>query len=326
MLDDLVQTIETIQGRIREHGSSLRENETRTRMALIDPLLTVLGWDVSDPSVVTPEYRVDVGWADYALAGPGDQPAAVIEAKRLGSTVDNHLDQAVGYCIQQGIAYAGVTDGEHWHLYRTFDPVPIADKLVLDLHIGNTTAYRCALQLLLLWRPNLVSGQPRKAGEPLMGPVSTPTTANEAIDSFQPPTSVDAGGFNKLGWTRFSQYSPPQGPEARSSPPSAIRIRDGMEQPVSSWIEILVLIAEWLCEHRMLTRETIPVQPEGRGSYLANSLPIQPDGSPMARHRYIGPERIAIYTNLSRIGVVQNSKLLLQHCGVDPSQVYVQTG
>ena len=326
MLEDLVQVIETIQGRIHEHGPSLRENETRTRMALINPLLTVLGWDVSDPSVVTPEYRVDVGWADYALAGPGDQPAAVIEAKRLGSTVDNHLDQAVGYCIQQGIAYAGVTDGEHWHLYRTFDPVPIADKLVLDLHIGNTTAYRCALQLLLLWRPNLASGQPRKAGEPITGPVSTPTTTNEATDSFQPPTSVDAGGFNKLGWTRFSQYSPPQGPEARSSPPSAIRIRDGMEQPVSRWIEILVLIAEWLCEHRMLTRETIPVQPEGRGGYLANSLPIQPDGSPMARHRYIGPERIAIYTNLSRIGVVQNSKLLLQHCGVDPSQVYVQTG
>ena len=39
MLDDLVDVIETLQRRINDHGPSLRENETRTRMALIDPLL-----------------------------------------------------------------------------------------------------------------------------------------------------------------------------------------------------------------------------------------------------------------------------------------------
>ena len=43
MLEDLVQVIETIQRRIVEHRPSLSGNETRTRMALIDPLLTVLG-------------------------------------------------------------------------------------------------------------------------------------------------------------------------------------------------------------------------------------------------------------------------------------------
>ena len=326
MLEDLMQVIETIQGRIREHGASLRENETRTRMALIDPLLTVLGWDVSDPSVVMPEYGVGGGRADYALLDAQNNPLAFIEAKHLNAPLEanRNEEQVVTYATRQRLRFVGLTDGNHW----VFDDLAdfSSGRRRLDLTISDAAASQCALQMLLLWRPNLSSGEPVLAGEPIMGPVATPTTANEANDSLQPPTSVDAGGFNKLGWTRFSQYSPPQGPEARSSPPSAIRIRDGMEQPVSSWIEILVLIAEWLCEHRMLTRETIPVQPEGRGSYLANSLPIQPNGSPMARHRYIGPERIAIYTNLSRIGVVQNSKLLLQHCGVDPSQVYVQTG
>ena len=77
MLEDLVQVIETIQRRIVEHRPSLSGNETRTRMALIDPLLTVLGWDVSNPALVTPEYRVDVGWADYALRGVGNTPATV---------------------------------------------------------------------------------------------------------------------------------------------------------------------------------------------------------------------------------------------------------
>ena len=48
-LDDLVKVIETLQQRIRDHGDSLRQNEIRTRVALIDPLLTALGWDVADP-------------------------------------------------------------------------------------------------------------------------------------------------------------------------------------------------------------------------------------------------------------------------------------
>ena len=48
-LDDLVARIELLQARIRSHKIALRENETRTRMALIDPLMHALGWDVSDP-------------------------------------------------------------------------------------------------------------------------------------------------------------------------------------------------------------------------------------------------------------------------------------
>ena len=71
MLDDLVSVIETLQQRIATHRQSLQQNEIRTRTGLIDPLLTALGWDVSDPAVVTPEYSVGGGRADYALNGVG---------------------------------------------------------------------------------------------------------------------------------------------------------------------------------------------------------------------------------------------------------------
>ena len=47
LLDELIRVIETIENRIERHGNSLRENETRTRMALIDPLLSALGWDTA---------------------------------------------------------------------------------------------------------------------------------------------------------------------------------------------------------------------------------------------------------------------------------------
>ena len=57
LLDELITVIETLKQRITDHGAILQDNETRTRMALIDPLLHVLGWDTTDPFLVIPELR-----------------------------------------------------------------------------------------------------------------------------------------------------------------------------------------------------------------------------------------------------------------------------
>ncbi len=70
----------------------MQDNETRTRMALIDPLLIALGWDTSDPALVIPEYASN-GRADYALLGSDGNPAAFIEAKRLGEGLKTHRMQ-----------------------------------------------------------------------------------------------------------------------------------------------------------------------------------------------------------------------------------------
>ena len=51
MLDDLVEVIELLRERIRAHGGSLRENETRTRMALIDPAATSFGMEYIRPEI-----------------------------------------------------------------------------------------------------------------------------------------------------------------------------------------------------------------------------------------------------------------------------------
>ena len=61
LLDELVRCLEVLQGRIRSHTAALQRNEAQTRLALIDPLLRALDWDVSDPGMVTPEYPVENG-------------------------------------------------------------------------------------------------------------------------------------------------------------------------------------------------------------------------------------------------------------------------
>ena len=91
LLDELITVIETLKQRITDHGAILQDNETRSRMALIDPLLQVLGWDTTDPFLVIPEYDAGGGQVDYALLDKKGGPTAVIEAKRLGEPLQKNM-------------------------------------------------------------------------------------------------------------------------------------------------------------------------------------------------------------------------------------------
>ena len=310
LLEPLVSTIETIKARITTHGHSLRENETRTRTALIDTLLTALRWDVSDPALVTPEYRTG-GWADYALIGPGNKPAAIIEAKRLGSVVENHLEQAVGYCIQEGIAYAGVTDGNHWQLYRTFEPVPLVEKLVLDVNLYNSPAHESALKLLLLWRPNLASGQPVIANPSIVditaavasGSAIWDADASDSLLTSIPPNDAS------IDWIPLSGIENVTGKRA----PVEIRFSGGETRPLRAWWQVLVESAEFLVRRGTLTTDHLP-NDNARGLRFINSAQQSPNG-----RNYITPKTISngitLETHLSSKAIISYSKRLLTHFG-----------
>ena len=121
MLDELVGCIDELKDRISKYRNSLNENETRTRTQLIDPLLRALGWDVSDPRYVIPEFKVSDGWADYALLRDNGKPAAMLEAKKLDEPLKPaHRAQMLKYAIELGIPYTGLTDGNHWEFVQCF--------------------------------------------------------------------------------------------------------------------------------------------------------------------------------------------------------------
>ena len=310
-LDDLVKVIETLKQRITSYGQTF--NETQTRMALIDPLLTALGWDVSDPEIVTPEYRTDVGWADYALRGPGNKPAAVVEAKRLGSFVENHLDQVVNYCIQQGIAYAAVTDGSHWQMYRTFDPLPLAEKRVLDVQIGNMAAYECALKFLLLWQPNLESGQPVTGGTPILSHGSGKGPAGDEGSS-DPPAPPD-----DENWISLAQLKSVTGTPA----PTAIRFSGKGDKEITRWWCVLFETAEWLVGTGKLTSAHCPLQ-FGKGKrYVINGNSKHSDGQDFNSARQLS-NGLFCETHLSSNRVIMQTRALLQHFGQDPAAVWVK--
>ena len=310
MLDDLVGVIETLKDRIQSHGDALRANETRTRMVLIDPLLQVLKWDTSDPSLVSPEYNVSGRWADYALLSEG-KPAAIIEAKKLDESLESHRMQMLNYSNAAGIQYAGLTDGNRWELYEVFKQAPLEDRRILEVSIANNPAHETALQLLLLWRPNLASGQPIPASVPILGEPTQPSPVPTAPE----PAPPDLG----QGWVSLTQFVAQTGTKA----PPHIRFRHGSQHANRSWAGLLVNTAKWLCERGLLTTVNVPVT-SGKSRYIVNTTPLHSSGKHFFHPVPIPGTKMVCEGHVSAKEAVVNAKKLLIHCNEDPSQVYVQ--
>ena len=313
LLDELVSVLETLQRRIREHSSHLRANETRTRMALIDPLLQTLGWDTADPGMVIPEYKVVKEWADYALLGRDVKPVAIVEAKKLGEpSSEKHLTQMVGYCTTDGIKYAGLTDGDRWELYEVFKPIPLEEKRILKVSIADRPAYESALQLLRLWRPNLASGQPVPANKPILTPVHTERTPSintprEPLESQQIPTATPPSG-----WVALSSYDPQRG----TASPSAIRFSDGSERAVRNWKNLLAVTIGWLYESHLLTEKNVPVS-------IVNTSPENSRGTRFRRPTRVDGTPFLFEANASGKMLMNKTKELLRHCGQNLGDIFV---
>lgn len=157
-LDEFVTFIETLRRRINDHGPTLEVSETRTRVALIDPLLQVLGWDTTDPLTVIPEYDVSGRKIDYALLGQNSLPVAIVEAKRLGGPLQPFLEQTTNNANIAGVEFAGITDGNQWELYEVLKSDTSDVRQLLNLKISSSSSHLSALKLLLLWRAQLGFG------------------------------------------------------------------------------------------------------------------------------------------------------------------------
>ena len=141
---------------------SLAWREVDTRYAFIDPVLTALGWNVSDPKRVVAEWRRGEGWLDYALFAPGSRatilesgaPCIAVEAKSLWgyrrSRLTDHWPQLAYYvtaspAMQQGLGV--LTNGAEWHIYDVATPGEFAEKLVAKVDITEGGSEDAAREL-----------------------------------------------------------------------------------------------------------------------------------------------------------------------------------
>ena len=158
-LEELVETIETLRQRMADHRNSLRESKTRTRMALVEPVLRVLGWDTTDPSRVRAEYRKDGAdgerlEADYLLKT--DNAADTPVTNRVAIDVlpldhDSHPDgwrRLLETCRENNIPLAVMTDGNGWEIRQPEDET---GENTISLRLTKQPPHKAAIDLLALW-------------------------------------------------------------------------------------------------------------------------------------------------------------------------------
>lgn len=331
VLGNLLATIEGLKATIDRHGSELRQSEALTRYALIDPLLRELGWDTADPAVVRPEYIDKSGRADYVLMGDGrDSKVAMIEAKKLAESLEQHVLQALTYCNSLGIKNMLITNGSEWRLYDAFRHAPLSDRIITTFNVRDDDAHAVALKALHLWRPNLSAGvitappERLEGGTEVAGAMATgPSRAlheagPEQLTRTQAPPLVLAED-----WRPLSEVATSVG--EGSGRPTGLRLPNGTESSISAWRSVLRDIGSWLDNQGLLAGKA-PLHTGGRGNrYLLNTEPMHRDGKGFTE-RFRTERGFYLETNYNAPNTVNNAVVLLEHCGVDPATVYLRFG
>ncbi len=257
-LESLLALVEKLRKRIDSNDRELRKNEWLTRYALIDPLLRELGWDTEDPALVIPEYNVgDGSAADYALLSEG-KPVMMVEAKSLGTPLQDAREQGLRYCMIKRTRYLSITDGERWEIYcdtdKTGDP---GKKRLVQFDLKNRPATEACLRALTLW-------ELRESGHV--------ATSQESPTPDAPATPSP----DKQKWHSLSKLNPERG----ARPPVEIQFPDNSVVSVATWRSLLAKVATWLIDNNHLTQSHCPIRKTTRSKkYIVHTEPVHEDGS-----------------------------------------------
>lgn len=182
--------LESTVNRLRERIIDARARRTsigeqNTKMALINPLLTALGWDLENLDEISLEYRrkPQDNPVDFALF-LFRTPCLFVEAKGLGADLADRrwISQTLGYATVVGVEWCVLTNGDEYRLYNAHAPVDVEDKLFRTIHLSDATSATYTLETLrllskdkmgekqldVLWNAHFVDRQVKQAVDNLI--------------------------------------------------------------------------------------------------------------------------------------------------------------
>lgn len=310
LLGPLIDAIESARRQMLAQRRDLSDNETRTRTALINPILHALDWNVSDSSSVRTEHNLPSGRVDYALGWSFDRVFAVIEAKKLGEGLKPYRGQLVRYAYESSPSYAVLTNGDDWELYavetseREFH-LRLVETCTLS---SENDPLQSARKLLALWQANVESGRPVEAdgsAEP-----STSSNGSTKTGGGTPPADE--------GWVSLSEFSPP----ARTRAPFSIRFPGNRARELSKWSEMVVEMTNWLFDSGHLNAQDAPIVYSKSGHI--HSQPVNREGKDMDSPHQIRNQNLFVETAGTGKVVVQRSTNILNLLKIDPAAVHVR--
>ena len=310
-LEKLLLLVETLKARIEKHGDALKGSEALTRYTLIDPLLRALGWDTADPSLVIPEFKSGKGWADYALLEGDGKPAMMIEAKSLGTPLhDEARTKGITYCIALGTKYFALTDGNCWEIYETHRPVPIEEKRIVKFDVTVQPTPEACLQALALWRANLEAGRAVAGLAPIVQPQPEPVPSEPV---------APAPGVHE--WHSLTELKSKKGDD----PPTEVQFPDNSCHPVKYWNGVVLEVVRWLVRNGHLYSGNCPIrQAKSSARYLVAKDSIHPTGKKFYKGEQV--EALWVEKDYDIPNLVENSRTIITHVGLNPGQFMIRFG
>ncbi len=129
----MIELLRDIETRLESRSYA---NEAAVREGIVVPILRALGWNTFDPDEVRPEHPNPAGRVDYALMQRGGRPAVLIEVKAVGRSLEGDR-QLFGYCFEEGVPLAVLTDGRSWNFYLPAGVGRIDERRIYSLQLTD---------------------------------------------------------------------------------------------------------------------------------------------------------------------------------------------
>lgn len=136
---DFQENIKLLSEKSMEVRSSLITEEA-TKNALVLPLLSAWGYDVSNPKEVMPEVSCDISGkndkVDYAIYKDG-KPIIIIECKQVDKSLSSFKGQLSKYFVATSAKFGILTNGIEWRFFSDFEKPNLPDEnpfLVFNLN------------------------------------------------------------------------------------------------------------------------------------------------------------------------------------------------
>jgi len=144
---ELFEKLASLAAKVRLQAAAIQTEEA-TKNAFVMPFIsTVLGYDVFDPTEVTPEFVCDVGTKkgekiDYAVMKDGEVQI-LIECKKIGEPLHiNHASQLFRYFHVTSARISILTNGQVYKFFTDLDaPNKMDEKPFLELDLLDIDEY-----------------------------------------------------------------------------------------------------------------------------------------------------------------------------------------
>jgi hypothetical protein len=138
---EFIEKLNNLAAKIRQQAAAIQTEEA-TKNAFVMPFIqSVLGYDVFDPSEVTPEFVCDVGTKkgekiDYAILNNGEVQI-LVECKKIGEPLNiSHAGQLFRYFHVTSARISILTNGRVYKFFSDLDaPNKMDEKPFLELDL-----------------------------------------------------------------------------------------------------------------------------------------------------------------------------------------------